>query len=80
MTNPATRWTYFEQQSVDNIRIEAIRNLEEVPTLAGLTEKSAPRLLEIQKNITDGLQGLKETSGTYVTFEDIADMEDDEKD
>ena len=49
LTEPSSRWQYFDQTLIKNVRIEAVRNLEKLPTLAGLTKKSAKTLFETQR-------------------------------
>ena len=38
--HPEKRWTYWDQSMVKNVRLEMIRNIDSMPTLAGLTESS----------------------------------------
>ena len=47
--------------------------------MTGLTEQSEPRLLDVQKQVREGLQGQNETKGTYVTFEEIGAMTGEQK-
>ena len=49
------RWDYLDQSLVKSCRVNAIRNLEDIPTLAGLTAESAKKLFALQKKIIDGL-------------------------
>ena len=57
------RWDYLDQSLVKSCRVNAIRNLEDIPTLAGLTKDSAKKLLDLQKKIIAGLQEQNETKG-----------------
>ena len=50
------RWDYFEQSLVKNVRIEAVRNMDQMPTLAGLTQSSAKKLTAVQTKVLKGLQ------------------------
>ena len=49
------RWDYLDQSLAKSCRVNAIRNLEDIPTLAGLTAESAKKLFALQKKIIDGL-------------------------
>ena len=49
------RWDYLDQSLVKSCRVNAIRNLEDIPTLAGLTKDSAKKLFALQEKIIDGL-------------------------
>ena len=75
----STRWAYFDQSLVKNVRVEAVRNLDQMPTLAGLTQESAQELTATQANAVQSLQGQPETQGEYLTFTQIAAMSAEQK-
>ena len=67
LTEPSSRWQYFDQTLIKNVRIEAVRNLDKLPTLAGLTKTSAKTLFEAQKKIFDALNATTEFKGKTFT-------------
>ena len=58
LAEPSTRWFYWDQSMIKNVRVEVVRNLDDMPTLAGLTESSTAKLLDIQQKVFDGLKGM----------------------
>jgi hypothetical protein len=62
------RWDYLDQSLVKSCRVNAIRNLEDFPTLAGLTAESAKKLFALQKKIIAGLLEQNETKGEHLDF------------
>ena len=64
---------------MSNVKIEAVRNLDNIPCLTAIKEATKPKLLEIQKQVITGLQAQEETKGTYSTFEEIATMSKEQK-
>ena len=77
--NPGKRWDYFDQSLVKNVRVEAVRNMDQMPTLAGLTETSAAELVEIQAKVLEGLQAQPETAGEQLNFTQIAALSAEQK-
>ena len=78
MKDLGTRWDNIDQILVKSVRVTAIRNLDKVPTLAGLTKNSATELCAIQKKILDKLN---ETPGSKnIDFTKISSLSKAEKD
>ena len=67
LNEPSSRWQYFDQTLIKNVRIEAVRNLDKLPTLAGLTKTSAKTLFETQKKIFNALNAAPEFKGKTFT-------------
>ena len=75
-----TWWDYFEQSLIKNVRVEAVRNLDHMPTLAGLTEATAKDLLEVQAKALAALQSHPHLKGEQLDFTQIGSLSQDQKD
>ena len=73
------RWDYFDQSLVKNIRVEAVRNIDQMPTLAGLNQASAKELLAIQAKILQGLQSHPFLKGVLMNYKQISALNADQK-
>ena len=56
MADPSKRWDCIDQSFVKSVRVTAIRNMDKMPTLAGLNKESAAKLAAIQAEVIEGLQ------------------------
>ena len=56
ITDSNNRWTYYEQTCISNVKIETVRNLDNIPCLTAIKETTKPKLLEIQRQVMAGLQ------------------------
>ena len=64
---------------IKNVRVEVVRNLDDMPTLAGLTESSTTRLLDIQQKVFDGLNAMPKFQGQKVLYSQIQSMDEGQK-
>ena len=56
MANPSKRWHCVDQSFIKSVRVTAIRNMDKMPTLAGLNKESAAALAAVQAKVIEGLQ------------------------
>ena len=64
---------------IKNVRVEVVRNIDGLPTLAGLTESSAAELLDIQQKVFDGLNATPQFKGEKILYSQVASMDAESK-
>ena len=65
---------------VTNVRIEAVRNVDKLPTLAGMDAQHLPALLKLQEEALQRLMDTPATKGKKMSFSEIVSMEKAAKD
>ena len=68
------------QSMVTNVRVEAVRNIDKLPTLAGMDAQHLPTLLKQQEEALQRLMDTEATKGKKMSFSEIVSMEKAAKD